>query len=351
MTILRYISRFIARAVRIHLQPDRATLEAGYQAATRESWRADPRGHVGRNRNRGLARVTKAEADTVGTCLRVGRPRPACSPGGVEMPYLLCVARSVPVLAAAVLAVAIAAPAVQAQSSADSAPVTDAMLQEPAPGRLADVAADARRVGLQPAGPDRSRERRRTAHGLVARHGTRQPAGDAAGISAGCCTCPTRGTSSRRSMRLPAISSGSTAVTCRTTPPPSGLATTNRNLAIYEDRIIDTSADGYVFALDAATGRQVWETRILDYETHPALQSSGPIIADGKVISGRSCSSRGGPDACVIVAHDAVDRGGAVAAADDSRARRAGGRDLGRRALRGAETRRGLDGPELRSRS
>ena len=107
-------------------------------------------------------------------------------------------------------------------------------------------------------------------------------------------------------MRLPAISSGSTAVTCRTTPPPSGLATTNRNLAIYEDRIIDTSADGYVFALDAATGRQVWETRILDYETHPALQSSGPIIADGKVISGRSCSSRGGPDACVIVAHDAV---------------------------------------------
>ena len=85
-----------------------------------------------------------------------------------------------------------------------------------------------------------------------------------------------------------------------------GLATTNRNLAIYGDRIIDTSADGYVFALDAATGRLAWETRILDYETHPALQSSGPIVAGGKVISGRSCSSRGGPDACVVVAHDAV---------------------------------------------
>ena len=85
-----------------------------------------------------------------------------------------------------------------------------------------------------------------------------------------------------------------------------GLATTNRNLAIYEDRIIDTSAGGYVFALDAATGEQVWDTRVLDYETHPALQSSGPIIADGKVISARSCSTRGGPDACVIVAHDAM---------------------------------------------
>ena len=85
-----------------------------------------------------------------------------------------------------------------------------------------------------------------------------------------------------------------------------GLATTNRNLAIHGDRIIDTSADGYVFALDVATGEQVWETQILDYETHPALQSSGPIIADGKVVSGRSCSPRGGPDACVIVAHDAT---------------------------------------------
>lgn len=31
----------------------------------------------------------------------------------------------------------------------------------------------------------------------------------------------------------------------------------NRNLAIYEDRIIDTSAAGYVFALDAATGEHV----------------------------------------------------------------------------------------------
>ena len=33
---------------------------------------------------------------------------------------------------------------------------------------------------------------------------------------------------------------------------------------------------------------------ILDYKTQPAMQSSGPIIADGKVISGRSCLPRGG---------------------------------------------------------
>ena len=84
------------------------------------------------------------------------------------------------------------------------------------------------------------------------------------------------------------------------------LAEINRNLAIYDRHIIDTSVDEHVFALDAVTGEMAWETEILDYRTHPANQTSGPIIADGKVVSGRSCTPRGGPDACVIVAHDAA---------------------------------------------
>ena len=83
------------------------------------------------------------------------------------------------------------------------------------------------------------------------------------------------------------------------------LAEGNRNLAIHDDLIIDTSHDDYVFALDAATGRLVWETQILDYREHPAHQTSGPIVADGKVVSGRGCMPEGGPEACVITAHDA----------------------------------------------
>ena len=83
------------------------------------------------------------------------------------------------------------------------------------------------------------------------------------------------------------------------------LAEGNRNIAIYGNLIINTSADDYVFALDAATGRLVWETQILDYTKNPAHQTSGPIIANGKVISGRGCMPKGGPDACVITAHDA----------------------------------------------
>ena len=81
-----------------------------------------------------------------------------------------------------------------------------------------------------------------------------------------------------------------------------GLAANNRNVAIYDNLIIDTSVDDHVFALDATTGEMVWETEILDYATNRAMQSSGPIIANGKVISGRSCRTR---DSCVITAHDA----------------------------------------------
>ena len=82
-------------------------------------------------------------------------------------------------------------------------------------------------------------------------------------------------------------------------------ARNNRNIAIYDRFIINTSDDDFVFGLDITTGEITWETQIFDYQVTPAGHSSGPIIADGKVISGRSCRPLGGPDSCVIVAHDA----------------------------------------------
>jgi len=78
----------------------------------------------------------------------------------------------------------------------------------------------------------------------------------------------------------------------------------NRNIAIYGNTIIDTSIDNYVYALDAETGKLVWETQILD-PRKPANASSGPIIADGKVISGRQCQPGAGHEGCIITAHDA----------------------------------------------
>ena len=82
-------------------------------------------------------------------------------------------------------------------------------------------------------------------------------------------------------------------------------ARNNRNLAIYDRLIINTSDDDHVFALDALTGETVWETEIFDYRVNSATHSSGPIIAGGRVISGRSCRPWGGPEACIIAAHDA----------------------------------------------
>jgi alcohol dehydrogenase (cytochrome c) len=79
---------------------------------------------------------------------------------------------------------------------------------------------------------------------------------------------------------------------------------TNRNLAIYDRLILDNGEDGYAYALDARTGELAWETFILDYR-NGAKHSSGPLVADGKVVSGRSCEPEGGPEACVITAFDA----------------------------------------------
>ena len=85
-----------------------------------------------------------------------------------------------------------------------------------------------------------------------------------------------------------------------------GNARSMRNIAIYDRFIINISDDDYAYALDATTGETAWETRIFDYREIPAGHSSGPIIADGRVVSGRSCRPRGGPESCVVVAHDAL---------------------------------------------
>jgi alcohol dehydrogenase (cytochrome c) len=79
----------------------------------------------------------------------------------------------------------------------------------------------------------------------------------------------------------------------------------NRNLAIHGNLIIDTTADGSLYALDARTGKDVWTTAVLDYKTG-VHQTSGPIVADGRVFSGRGCEplATSGPEDCVITAHD-----------------------------------------------
>ena len=80
---------------------------------------------------------------------------------------------------------------------------------------------------------------------------------------------------------------------------------TNRNLAIWGTTLIDAGGDNTMYAIDARTGKLVWETPVLD-PTLPARASSGPIVANGKVITGRQCQPGATHESCVITAHDAA---------------------------------------------
>ena len=77
---------------------------------------------------------------------------------------------------------------------------------------------------------------------------------------------------------------------------PSG-SSRAKALAMYDDMIYWTAPDGFVVALDAQTGAVRWETKTTGGMT------SGNIVVEGKVISGRACSPVG--ENCYIAAHDA----------------------------------------------
>ncbi len=71
-----------------------------------------------------------------------------------------------------------------------------------------------------------------------------------------------------------------------------------KGLAIYEDLVYFTTPDGALVALDALTGAVRWETKI-----GSAPGTSGPIVVEGKVVTGRACAAR--REGCFIAAHDA----------------------------------------------
>jgi len=79
---------------------------------------------------------------------------------------------------------------------------------------------------------------------------------------------------------------------------------TKRAIAIWGTTLIGASADNMMYAIDARTGKLVWETKVLE-PTLPARPTGGPIVVNGKVITGRQCQPAATSDSCVITAHDA----------------------------------------------
>jgi alcohol dehydrogenase (cytochrome c) len=93
------------------------------------------------------------------------------------------------------------------------------------------------------------------------------------------------------------------------TAPAAGAGDTERgiqrNIAIFGDRIFGTTNDAHVVALDARTGKLVWDTTVADQKLGYGY-TSGPIVVRGKVIAGISGCSRYKEDVCFITGHDAA---------------------------------------------
>lgn len=72
----------------------------------------------------------------------------------------------------------------------------------------------------------------------------------------------------------------------------------SKTIAIYADMIFHTAPDNYIIALDARTGELRWETEVVGGQ-----HTSGPIVMNGIVISGRACGRT--RESCFTAAHDA----------------------------------------------
>jgi len=95
----------------------------------------------------------------------------------------------------------------------------------------------------------------------------------------------------------------------RNLPPDIGRLTgTNyryRNISIYGDKIFLATNDAFQIALEAKSGRVLWESRRADYKDQVA-QTTGPIVVKGKLLNGSRCNpSSPLPGGCFITAHDA----------------------------------------------
>jgi alcohol dehydrogenase (cytochrome c) len=76
-------------------------------------------------------------------------------------------------------------------------------------------------------------------------------------------------------------------------------------VALFDDKVYLTTNDAFLVALDARTGRVMWETKRADYRDKIA-QTTGPIVAKGKLITGTRCDpSSPLAGGCYVTAHDA----------------------------------------------
>lgn len=74
-------------------------------------------------------------------------------------------------------------------------------------------------------------------------------------------------------------------------------------LASYKDRLFHLTLDGYLVALEARTGKPIWERQITDFRQ--ATHAGSPLVVGDLVLSGRTCRPRAPAADCAITAHRA----------------------------------------------
>ncbi|HJO12697.1 MAG: PQQ-binding-like beta-propeller repeat protein [Gammaproteobacteria bacterium] len=77
-----------------------------------------------------------------------------------------------------------------------------------------------------------------------------------------------------------------------------------RTLSMWEDMVYVATTDAHLVALDARTGRVRWDVEIAD-STQGYSNTSGPIVADGKLVNGINGCQRFFEESCFITGHDA----------------------------------------------
>ena len=78
-----------------------------------------------------------------------------------------------------------------------------------------------------------------------------------------------------------------------------------RNIAIFDDKVFSGTSDAHLVALNARTGKVVWDVEAADSKLGYQY-SAGPIVVRGKVIAGITGCSRYKEDVCFITGRDAA---------------------------------------------
>ena len=159
-------------------------------------------------------------------------------------------------------------------------PVTDAMLRNPDPERLADDSPRLSRHQLQHPESDHHSKREGSAAAVGVGHERRHQSTRAGGPRRHHVHHESRQhrAGAGRAQRANLIWENRVGKTAT--------GNSQRGLAIYGDKVYVTTSDAHIYALDARTGKNVWDTVIGDRKQSNYSTSSGPIVINGKVVQG-----------------------------------------------------------------